>query len=508
MAGNEYLNAPDQERLLALLLGARTVVVEREYIDKDFRNVYAAYYSTKFAQSSSRAVRWHLFDVEIPADVVFGGGSSRALADWLEAHPPARGRPDAPGSTPGYLGYLVLRPTEYSRIGRCLLDPRRASWSHLRGGQCLLVGFSANMMGHCLHVKSFPHQSQDGEAHLCGHTAIWGLFRYLSQRYPTYPERYPYDIARLNTDLQYGRSTPGHGLYMSQVTAMIGQLGIGAEAYDAKNLAGLMPQGPATRGNWASPAPLIGKKDNAAVQRELTHLMAVCLESGIPAIVGVPHHAVVAVGSKYDRQTPSVLRSGRMLRSSDFLSGVIVNDDNRAPFQLATWHLGTQGTYERSCQDFDSLVVPLPDKVLLRPEVAEVMTTDLLNQMGPPSRATKFVRRQFCTSSKNYKSDRRTAADAFTRQLLQMPLPHFVWVTEVSTRGAWQSGGQVVAEVGLDASAGPFDEAAYLWIRYPQLLVLNTSRMFGVEHSSGQTRKSFVDNDLRLDAFVGNLSRI
>lgn len=143
--------------------------------------------------------------------------------------------------------------------------------------------------------------------------------------------------------------------------------------------------------------------------------------------------------------------------------------------------------------------------MLLRPEVAELITTELLNQLGPPSAARQFVRRQFCTSSKNYKEDRRKSPDAFTRQLLQMPLPHFVWVTEVSTRQSWASEGQVIAEVGLDATAGPFDEAAYLWIRYPRRLILNTNRMFDGSLSFEGTHKSLVDKDLHLTAFAGNL---
>ncbi|MFN8583098.1 MAG: hypothetical protein U0163_19245 [Gemmatimonadaceae bacterium] len=418
----------DMNLLRDVLRGARTVVLEREYIDKDYRNVYSAFYSKKFSQSSSRAARLHLFDVALPERVVFGGDSSQGIASYLEQHPPTGGRPSTPGSTAGYLGNLVLRPTEYSRIGRCLLDPRRVQRLAASSAACMLARYPATLLGERLVVSAFPHQSQDGETHLCAETALWSLLRYLSQRYPRYAEKYPHDVTQLNTDLQYGRSLPSHGLYMSQVTEMIGQYGVGAESYDPDRLEDSYRD--VTTG-WASiqPPPLSQARTFHA---ELMHVLATCLESGIPSIVQVPEHAIVAVGAAYDPTAPSVQRPGRMRRSTDFLTHLLVNDDNCAPYQLIGRGRTASG-YRFRFADLQSIVVPLPDRILLRPEVAEVMATDILNSLGPPTPDRTFVRRQFCTSSKNFKEHQRAHPDPFSLKLLQLPMPHFLWITEITS---------------------------------------------------------------------------
>ena len=494
------LDAEDAKSLRYALGGVASIVVESNYIDKDYRNVYSGFYSKKFARLQSRAVRWHLFDVRVPYEVLFESHSATALADWLGDNLPVEGRGHAEGSTPGYLGYIVLRPTEYSRIGRCLLDPRRSRWRHLRGAEGLLAPFRASLMGQRLRVMSFPTQSQDAEVHLCAETAIWSLFRYLSQRYPWYSERYPLDVSKLNQDLERGRPTPGKGLTMSQMTAMIGQLGIGVEPYDLEAMQGLLDEQTSETDGWASLRPPRVK----ARQRELVHLIATSIESGIPAIVGVPGHALVAVGTRYRREVPTVVRPGGMRRSTDYLDGVVVNDDNFPPFQLSLWK-GAQSGYDRTCATFDCLVMPLPDKVLLRPESVELITTGLLNSFDAPRGSEKFVRRLYCTSSKNYKEDRRRFSDLFTDQLLKLPLPHFVWITEVSAEVDWVSGGRVLVEVALDATAGPWDVDSFLWVRYPRTLLINASRIFDVGPGRRQTKiKS--RQDLHVEPFRGNLT--
>ncbi len=287
---------------------------------------------------------------------------------------------------------------------------------------------------------------------------------------------------------------------------MIGQLGIGAEPYDLEQVAGQKPKRRRARSGWATLAPS-AESARRSTQRELLHLVASCIDSGIPAIVGVPGHALVAVGVRHDRSSTRVRRGGRVLRSSDFLSAVVVNDDNFPPFQVAAWETNASG-YRRSCRSFESLVMPLPDKVLLRPEAAEVITTDLLNELGPPSKAKKFVRRLFLTSSKNYKEDRRSANDGFTSQLLSLPMPHFVWVTEVASLVDWRTNREVLAEVGIDATAGPFDDESFLWIRYPNQLIVNTARVFDISPGNTEADNLLSRKDLRVRPFAGNLHQL
>jgi hypothetical protein len=165
-----------------------------------------------------------------------------------------------------------------------------------------------------------------------------------------------------------------------------------------------------------------------------------------------------------------------------------------------------------SCEDLDTLVVPLPDKLFLTAEKAEVIITDLLEALGPVKmRAAQkgLVRRLYCTSSKNYRTFRLRDTDDVSAELLRHPLPHFVWVGELSLLSRWnQAGPSGVVEIGIDATAGPYDEAAFLWIRYPGIFVLNLNRIYG--YKSGKTPTvvyEVTDTSLTFSSFDGNLRR-
>lgn len=470
---------PDSDaKLLKMYLSGsvRAVVVEREYIDKDYRNVYSGFYSKKFSRLSSRATRLHLFDVMLtPQDILFGNDLLQRLHDLaVDQDQPT----DLAGTTDGYVGYVVLRPTEYSRIGRTLLDPRKLN-TH-EGGQGIMATFRSNLKGAELKVRAFPHQSQDAEVHTCAHTAIWSLFRYLSQRYAHYPEMYPYDVAMLNTDLRYGRLVPGRGLYMEQVTAIFGTFGLGAEMYLKEDVADLFPRYPADSTNtWAyiqdAPDP---RAD------EILRLLHCHIASGLPPVVGVPRHAVVAVGFQYG-DVPRVARQGVVIPSTDYLKCILVNDDNTPPYL----QVNATSPSKYNWGKIDSLVVPLPEKVFLTADKADIVITDLVDGLGPPTRPDgkpwapnddhRFIRHLVCTSSKNYKRWRSRHLDDYA-DVLSQPLPHFLWVAEFYPVCLWSAAQPVaVAEVVLDATAGRHDESPFLWIRYPERFAVNLARLYG-----------------------------
>ena len=472
----------DAAILKSALRVAKTVLVEREYIDKDYRNVYSGYYSKKFGRLSSRAIRIHFFDIDVELEDLRDGalfdGTNGELEARFQSQKPAAGLRD---TSPGYIGYIVLRPTEYSRIGRCLLDPKKVMPLDSKRVACCAARYDAGVLGETLSVRAFPHQSQDAEAHTCAHTAVWALFRYLSQRYRMYKEQYPFDIAMLNKDLSVGRPLPGRGLYMDQVTAMFGCFGLAAELYVKKEV---------------NDIKLGENKGWAGVQRlsdsdVLFRLLHSYVESGLPPIIGLPNHAAVAIGVEY-ADTVQVSRDSQVIPVSDFVSAIIVNDDTCPPYQRAARHNGTlhnaEAAYKYSCEEnVDALVIPLPDKVFLPVEMAEMLIVNIVEKLDPPSPTSSewdptkpFVRSLYCTSSKNYKNSRKGDRDPLMPIILQLPMPHFVWVAQFAPLALW--GGNkvnVVAEVVIDATAGRYDAKPYVWIRYPRRLTLNVERMYG-----------------------------
>ena len=62
-----FLTTRDYGRLRGYLAtSAKAVLVEVDYIDKDYRDTYSNFYAKKFANYPSRAVRLHFFRKSIP----------------------------------------------------------------------------------------------------------------------------------------------------------------------------------------------------------------------------------------------------------------------------------------------------------------------------------------------------------------------------------------------------------------------------------------------------------
>src|SRR5690348_12212602 len=83
----------------------KAVLIESNYIDKDYRSTFYNFYAKKGQYYSPDCVRLHFFDdtVQFKDDCL-----QLRCADRLTDH---------------YFGYMVLRPTSIATIGRTVLSP-------------------------------------------------------------------------------------------------------------------------------------------------------------------------------------------------------------------------------------------------------------------------------------------------------------------------------------------------------------------------------------------------
>ena len=80
---------------------AKTVVVEKGYIDADYRDTYFNFFSRKFAQYPSKTIRVNFFTEKISPQMLF-------KLDRFQDE---------------YIGFIVLRPNRVNSIGRTILNP-------------------------------------------------------------------------------------------------------------------------------------------------------------------------------------------------------------------------------------------------------------------------------------------------------------------------------------------------------------------------------------------------
>jgi hypothetical protein len=412
----------------------KSIIVETGYIDKDYRDTYAGFYAKKFAEYPNRTVRLHFFSARLDLPDLF---QLKARAD-------------------NYVGYAVVRPTRVNCIGRTVLDPTKIPG--LSGHMCM-ADFTVHLLGTELPVRGFPYISQDTDVTVCAHAASWMVFRYFSEKYPNYAEAHPFEIAQMTADQSHGRLIPSKGLTIYQLSEMFSRFGFSPEIY--------------LRDKEAT--------DPGMFDRVLYYY----IESGIPVVAGLlgKGHAISLFGHVSDYSL--ILPSESPGHSADYVRGWIANDDNHMPYQVvlrddvASSHLKHLSPHKMS--DIDAFVVPLYEKIYLSAEYIEKLAAAVLNhgqyglaRLSPGLGPSDLVVRIFLTSSKSYKCFRHDhpIPNQLDHLYLQLPMPKFVWICELSTKALYPAG-KILGEILWDATANQNDPYAFLAIHYPRAIILN-----------------------------------
>jgi hypothetical protein len=143
-------------------IGAKTIVVENGYIDRDYLEDFAAYYVRCFRQYERHCTRLHFFDCAF-AELDFTGLLSGAAAPLT---------PDA--LQDAYLGFVVVKPLPQTVVGRtCLKTYPEAG----RRQFPITRPYSAHLYGIPLTVDTLAFQEQDAVAAACATSALWSVFQ-------------------------------------------------------------------------------------------------------------------------------------------------------------------------------------------------------------------------------------------------------------------------------------------------------------------------------------------
>lgn len=204
-------------------LDAKTIVVENEYIDRDYLEDYAAYYARCFKRYDRRCRRLHFFSDSFDRD---------AFSSYLRS---ADSRLNAAFLQECYLGFLVTRPMPSSVIGRTCLKTY-ASEGGRRHFPCLTT-YSCNLFGTPLIIRSLAFQEQDRAVSACATSALWSVFhktgRIFQHSIPS-----PAEITRSANDRfpLESRGFPSTGLTPQQMAGAIRSIGLEPYAVRISNM--------------------------------------------------------------------------------------------------------------------------------------------------------------------------------------------------------------------------------------------------------------------------------
>lgn len=152
-------------------LGAKSVLLEFDYIDKDFLEDFTRYYAKRYRNDGHHCARMHFFantiDHRCISSVLEGEENSQAIVDQMKS---------------SYLGFMVIKPLPKTFIGKtCLkvMDDEVAAPGRKRR---LHRPYEVDLFGIKLSVDSIAFQEQDKVVAACATTAIWAAFHALNWR--------------------------------------------------------------------------------------------------------------------------------------------------------------------------------------------------------------------------------------------------------------------------------------------------------------------------------------
>lgn len=424
--------------------------IEYPYVDRVYRDSYYTYFASKHKDYYRDCIRVSLFNDAIKPNFFRDEKKHKYLQK-------------------NYLGYLIIRPTFPKVIGRSLL-----SKNVYEDANYVICNYKGNVMlnGVKLSVEGFPHSSQDTESISCAETTIWGLMEYFGNRYADYRPTLPSSILEVLTKFSKQRLLPSNGLTVDQISYALKEFGFGTYIYSKEDAYG----------------------------NELTNIIAIYIESGIPIIAALKNetigHAILIIGHNTDpevdfkKQKTRTIEYGtkkvKYIDYTDIYKKFVVQDDNLMPYRLVDLNYPVEH-YEKidtsflTCQ-IESIVVPLYKKIYLEADKAKKLALNIVSdsEFGYKFNS-KFVFRFYLASSRSFKHHIAILPDLdkqIQNDIILSKMPKFVWCGEFYEKDDFAKN-KATGLIILDATeASDNKKDALLFAGYPKKCWLRIGKEF------------------------------
>lgn len=516
----EELDPKGKSNLLPGLLaafreaGAVHFLEETAYIDRDYSAAYSQFYSTLHRQRPKFCRRIHFFAAQMES--IWLEEDSQIVAERLQAE-----------AQDCYLGYLIIRPVVHAPVSHALL-----SSNHIKnpGVQITVRStYRVHLLGAELLVEGVPVTEQDKLTGACAQATLWSAARHFHNRHAT-----PWFSI---TDITDAAVKPTDSLLSSALPA-------GSESLSDDNMVrALRAMGehpivytrrqPEEELTFPDPEDSETESEPSAAADELrwetapVHTLCQYLDSGIPVLIGLQKgkqlgHAVMAVGYVVETTRPHCEEAA----ASDLISHIIVHDDQRGPYRhlaleppkkvegtasnalKGTSNTNASGETKRdgpvyTLEDTIFLIVPLPNKVFLKAEIAETLARDevatifkhrkdilkfgLANKQARASwkadddvhgvEPAALVARTYLTLGWKYRQRMvsNRAPEAVKEAIHSLHLPRYVWVVEFGLPQDFEPEDpcdqRIRGHVLIDATGNRFDDHAVLLAHLPGIVM-------------------------------------
>jgi hypothetical protein len=200
--------------------GCGWILLEKEYVDHDYLDDYATYYSKCFVGYKRLCKRAHFW-------------RSTFMVDNLDRLVSGEHKITPSELRKSYIGFTIIRPLPDAIIGRTVLEPydpvcengAKRSFDAKRS-------YHANLFGLKLSMESLASQEQDTVLAACATAALWSAFQKTGLLFETYiptPSEITHSATRF---LKHTRPVPTRGLSVEQICNAISENRLVPEVFE------------------------------------------------------------------------------------------------------------------------------------------------------------------------------------------------------------------------------------------------------------------------------------
>ena len=197
-------------------LDAKTIVIESDYISKDYLHDYASYYAYCFEKYPKFCKRIHFFDIEFSLQEF----QSIILSSVKEKE----------DFWKHYLGFIVVKPIPVTIIGYTVLKTYSGVQEFNSRNFWGIRDYSIHLFGNKVQISSLAFQEQDSVLAACATTAIWSMLNKAAADFHTIlksPSEITKDADTVSPD--GSRLFPNKGLNLLQICQAIFNSGLVSE---------------------------------------------------------------------------------------------------------------------------------------------------------------------------------------------------------------------------------------------------------------------------------------
>jgi hypothetical protein len=398
-------------------LDAKTILIEENYISRDFLHDYASYYALCFEKYEKVCRRVHFFDIAVHEEEfarMLLLPKEETVEFWKH-----------------YVGFIVIKPIPLTMVGYTVLKTYSNNQDINDRNFWGLRDYKIHLYGNEVILHSLAFQEQDSVLAACATTAIWSMLNKAAVDFHTIlksPSQITNDADKVSPD--GSRLFPNKGLSILQISQAILNSGLVSE----------IKEGDIRSHNYPYRVTSI---------HYLKKILNAYSPIGIPIIlvVRVPSggdhglHAITVSGFK--TIAPQPVPSQKTIRyMSDNIDRIYVHDDQWGPFarvnlfndaDLETpWTENDKATPKRPTL-VTNIVVPVYPKIRISYQDLEVIVVGLDRIL------TFFFDTQILADlvwdikidySENYKRTIKNSGldDAEKIEILTESLPKYIWI--------------------------------------------------------------------------------